>query len=287
MARALLLARKCAHQLQPRALLVLEQPDALERPVVGVVRLGAPERRRQHHLRAQHEAIEHQVMAEELPAPRFARRRLAEQAEDVAPFAHHRRPVHDVAEKAVELHHVARQLVAVRAHAHAQHRQHAVAQRLADLVEAQAVVLDVELGVLPVPPHVGAGRKARRLALLRRHRRQQRVDRLDHRLGRRALRPRREQIGDGLAVRGDAAERLVEHPIPLAEQLLGARACGARFRVRPRRRPGNLRVGRIRDERMIVVGAHALRSSVITSSRSSRTPPAARRSPPPRTRPAA
>ena len=150
----LLLRRKRAHQLQAGALLVLEQPDALERSVVGVVRLCAPERRRQHHLMAQHEAVEHQMMAEQLPAPRLGRGRLAEQAEDVAPFAHHRRPVHEVAEEAVELHHVAREVVAMLAHADAQHRQHGVAQRLADLVEAQAVMLDIELGVLPVPPLV-------------------------------------------------------------------------------------------------------------------------------------
>ena len=51
MARFCCSAENAAHQLQPGALLVLEQPDALERPVIGVVRLGAPERRRQHHLR--------------------------------------------------------------------------------------------------------------------------------------------------------------------------------------------------------------------------------------------
>ena len=223
-------------------------------------------------------------MPEQLPAPRFAQRlghrRRAEQTEDVAPFAHHGGPADEVAEEAVELHHVARQLIAVLAHAGAQHRHGGVAQRFAHFVEAQSVMLDVELGVLPVPPLVGAHRKARRLLLLGRHPREQRVGRLDHRLRRRALGPPREEIGNGLAAGGDAAERLVEDPLPFAEQLFGARARRPRFRMGTGGRPGDLCIGRVRNERMVVVVAHDRGSSIIVAARSSRTPPAARRNPP-------
>ena len=185
------------------------------------------------------------MMAEELPAPRLGRGRLAEQAEDVAPLAHHRRPLHDVAEEAVELHHVARQLIAVRAHAGAQHRQHRVAQRFADFVEAKPVVLDIELGVLPVPPLVGAGRKARAFFCSGDMPASSALTASIIASGRRALGPRRKEIGDRLAAGGDAAERLVEHPLPVAEQLLGARACRSRL-ARARARWG-LRSSRSAD----------------------------------------
>ena len=195
---ALLLGRERAHQRQARALLVLEQVDALERPVIGVVRLRAPERRRQHHLLAEHEAVQHQMVAEQLPAPRLARGRLAEQAEDEAPLAHHLRPADQIAEEAVEPHHVARQLVALRAHAGAQHRHHGLAQRLADLVEPQPVVLEIKLGVLPAPPLVASRPESTRPCFCSADMaREQRVDRLDHGERRRALRPRREEVRDG------------------------------------------------------------------------------------------
>src|SRR4051794_8227527 len=113
----LLLRRERAHQRQTRALLVLEQADAFERPMIRVARLGAPEARSEHHLLAEHETIQRKMMAEQLPAPRLARGRLAIEAEDIGPFPEHGRPADEIAEKAVEPHHVARQLIAVRAHA--------------------------------------------------------------------------------------------------------------------------------------------------------------------------
>src|SRR5580704_6464970 len=82
----LLLRRKRAHQRQAGALLVFEQARAGERSGIGIVRFGTQEARRQHHLAAKHQAVEAQVMTEELPAPRLGFRRRAEQAEDEGPL---------------------------------------------------------------------------------------------------------------------------------------------------------------------------------------------------------
>src|SRR5262249_24460032 len=86
------LLRACqrAHQRQPLALLVLEQAGAGERADIGKSRLRPQEGRAQYHLPVDDEAVEREMMAEQLPAPWVARMRLAEQAEDVGPFAQHR-----------------------------------------------------------------------------------------------------------------------------------------------------------------------------------------------------
>src|SRR5262245_57718181 len=103
----------------------------------------------QHHMAADHQAIEREMMPEKLPAPRVRGRGRAVEREDVAPFAQHRRPAHEVAEKAIEPHHVARDVVALRAQARAQHSHDRLAYLVGRLVEAQSVSLDMVLGVLP------------------------------------------------------------------------------------------------------------------------------------------
>src|SRR6266852_2360811 len=61
-----------------------------------------------------------------------------------------------------------------------------------------------------------------------------------------------------MAVGGDAAERLGEQLLPGREQALRARALQARLRMGARRRPGNLRLLRGRNEGMIAALAHGL-----------------------------
>src|SRR5271156_3857550 len=85
----LLVRRQGAHQRQAGTLLILEQAGAGERSGIGIVGLGPEEAWREHHLPADDKTIEAQVMAEELPSPRFGFRRLTEQAKDIGPFAEH------------------------------------------------------------------------------------------------------------------------------------------------------------------------------------------------------
>jgi hypothetical protein len=128
-------------------------------------------------------------------------------------------------------------------------------KRLAHLVEPQPVVLDVKLGVLPVPPLRRVDGKARGLALLRRHGRHQRVHRLDHGQRRRAFRLRRVEVGDDVSAGGDAAERLLEQTLPVGEQALRARALQPVLRMFARRRARDLGAG-LRQEGTVVVAAH-------------------------------
>ena len=155
---ALLRRRQRAHEREPGTLLVLEQADACERSAIRISRLRAQEGRRQHHLPAEHEAAQGEVMAEQLPAPGLVRRGRAEQTERVAPFAEHGGAADEIAEKTVQPHHVARGFVAFGAQARAQHVHDRFAHGIRHFIEAQPVVFDVELGVLPV----GATGRSRR-----------------------------------------------------------------------------------------------------------------------------
>src|SRR5215813_12982725 len=107
------------HQLKAGALFVLEQMRAGKRPGIGVVRFGAQEARREHHLAADHKTIEAEMMAEKLPAPRLGFRRAAEQTKGVSPFAQYRRPADEIAEETIEPHNAARDLIALAAQARA------------------------------------------------------------------------------------------------------------------------------------------------------------------------
>jgi len=90
-----------------------------KRPGVSIIRLGAEEARREHHLAADHKAIEAEMMAEKLPAPRLGFRRAAEQTKRIGPFAQHRRPADEIAEEAIEPHDTARDVIALAAQARA------------------------------------------------------------------------------------------------------------------------------------------------------------------------
>ena len=79
-------------------------------------RLGAHEDRRLYELVAEHEAIDVEVMAVNLPAPRLLRRWRAEDAEPIEPLAVFLRLAGDFEGMLVEAHDVAGGLVPARAH---------------------------------------------------------------------------------------------------------------------------------------------------------------------------
>src|SRR5271169_2270776 len=98
------------------------------------------------------------MVAEKLPAPRLGFRRAAKQAKNISPFAEHFRPSDKIAEEAVELHHAARDVVALGAQACAEHRQNSFLDGRGNFVEPKTMMLDVELSVLPMPPQLGVDR---------------------------------------------------------------------------------------------------------------------------------
>ena len=107
------------------------------------------------------------MVAEELPAPRFGWRRRAEEAESKTPFAEDGRSAHQLAEKGVEPHHRTRFFESASAEAGPQNVEHRFAQSGPDFVETEAVVLQIELGILPAPPVLGPDGEMRLLPLSR------------------------------------------------------------------------------------------------------------------------
>src|SRR5579871_4968678 len=99
---ALLLRRQRAHQRQTGALLVFEQPGTGKRPGIGIVRLGAEKTWGEHHLPPENEAVEAQMMTEQLPSPRLRFDGIAEQTKNVGPFAQYIGAADQIAEEAIE-----------------------------------------------------------------------------------------------------------------------------------------------------------------------------------------
>src|SRR5271156_2359305 len=104
----LLPRRQRTHQGEAGAFFILEQARTGKRPAIGVVGLGAKKAGREHHLAADNEAVEAQMVAEKLPTPRLGFRSAAKQAENISPFAEPLRPADKIAEETVEPHHAAR-----------------------------------------------------------------------------------------------------------------------------------------------------------------------------------
>jgi hypothetical protein len=132
------------------------------------------------------------------------------------------------------------------AQAHPQHIADRVAQGRADLVHAQPVDEEVDLGVVPHAPLPGAQRQLHGLPARVAEQVEQPPDRRDH-LGRRCVVRRGvEQALNRGAVGRDAGERLGDQPRPrLGEELTGARvvARGPGVRVGALAlQPGDLRV---------------------------------------------
>ena len=219
------------------------------------------------------------MMAEQLPAPGLARRRLAEEAEIIAPLAQDLRRADEIAEETVELHHVMRAFHALGAEARAQHLHHRVACCLTGLFEAQPVILEEQLGVLPAPPGFGLDRKAARPALACAHEPQELPRRIGHRRDRRAFGRELEKPGDDLPLGGDALEGLGQKLRPGGEELLPARRLTARLGMGARARAGDLRLRGRRQEGSIigVIGHGTSPPSRIRARDHSAKPPPARR----------
>ncbi len=147
-----LVRRQRPHQRQPSALLAVEDGEPCVGPLVDEVGLGAHERGRDGDLPADEDDVERQVVAVELPTPRFGQRRLAEEREVVAVLVHHPRPADELAEEVVGQHAGARLVVPAGRQARPDDTEDRVAHGLGELVEPEAVPVDVELGVGPLAP---------------------------------------------------------------------------------------------------------------------------------------
>ena len=212
------------YQCEATVLFVLKQVLALQRSAFGaivrIVGLGPHEGGRQHHLPADHQAVERKVVAGKLPAPRLARRGRAEQGEVVAPLAQHFRVHRQLTKKMVEAHHVARLLVTGARQAGAHHIEDGLAQGQRHLFKAQAVFPHIHFGVVPAPPFARVEWQQQGFALLRRHHRNQPRSRRHHRRRRCAVVTPLVQTGLRHAVSGDALERLTVEDFPGIEQQL-------------------------------------------------------------------
>src|SRR5690606_3433767 len=125
---------------------------------------GPHERRRHHDLIAEHEIVDHEMMAVDLPPPRLARRRLAENGEPIKMLAVLVEVLDELGEMVIEAHDVARHLVALRAEARREQRISRLALRQGHLVEADALTGET-MHVRPIAPFVVFDRKAKPLAL--------------------------------------------------------------------------------------------------------------------------
>jgi hypothetical protein len=97
-----------AHQIETGPLLRCEHHRSGEWPFVDVARLGAHERGGEHHLVADDGAVEAEVVAVDLPRPRLAAGRVAEDRHEVGPLTELIWAVGHVSQELVETHDVAR-----------------------------------------------------------------------------------------------------------------------------------------------------------------------------------
>src|SRR5262249_40435546 len=130
---------ECAHQRV--ALLLLGSKHA--RPLVLAEPrqhgLGAHESWRHHQLIAEHETIDNEVMAVDLPAPRIAWRGVSKDAEPIEPLPVFFGLAGDLESVLVELHDVAGASVSRCAHAFAHQAERGPALIISEISEANAV----------------------------------------------------------------------------------------------------------------------------------------------------
>ena len=101
-----------ADQVEPEALLRVEQRDAGVRPGPDSARLGAHERRRRHDPAVEHHRVDAQVVAVDLPTPWLTAARLPEDRHEVRPFAERLVVARELGEELVDPHDRARLVVA-------------------------------------------------------------------------------------------------------------------------------------------------------------------------------
>jgi hypothetical protein len=132
---------------------------------VDDVRLGTKEHRRQDQLGSGHQAVERQVMTEQLPAPRPGFRRFPVEGEVVAVFVHEFRQFHQLAEEAVDAHQVPRQRVPFRTQAGLHDGERGITHGRVQILEPQPCIVLHEFRVGPALPFVGVHRVAQAVPL--------------------------------------------------------------------------------------------------------------------------
>jgi hypothetical protein len=205
-----LLLRERLQERQAGVLFILHYDGALVLAGVGARRLGAEERRRHDDLIAEHEIVDDEMMAVELPAPRLGRRRRAHHCDPVQPLVVlDEVVVVELAERAIQLHDVAAQLQPLRAQRGAHQPEGGFALCFAHLVEADALA-HVEADVHPLAPFDVIDGVLSLAPLLVAERRQEFLGGDAHGLGGDAGGAHGEQAAHRLAVGCDALERLGE-----------------------------------------------------------------------------
>src|SRR5580700_9559353 len=203
---SLLLRRQVAGKLQAEALFVLKCDDSGIFPLIDISRLRPHEGRRQRHLFAQDETGDNQMMAAQLPSPRLGHGWLAEDVQLIAPLAEQPRRPDEVAEKGIQLHQIARLLVACGAETSPYDGHSRFLQNARSFVESQTKVLVANDAVLPDLPLPRFDRQANLLFLFRAQPRQKRRNSVQDFPRGRAFGPEREEARNDVAVHGQALE---------------------------------------------------------------------------------
>lgn len=105
-----LLVRECSHKLDRQRDTVRERPPSLVGTLVDLIGLGAEEDGTDDHSSFDHEAIDRSVVTEELPAPGSGRVRVSVDRDVVAELVEDGPQVDDLAEVAVDQHHLVDEL---------------------------------------------------------------------------------------------------------------------------------------------------------------------------------
>ena len=211
---AALLSAQRVDERQPLVLLGLQHAGARVDARLGDHRLGAHEHRRDHHLIADDEAVDDQVMAVDLPAPRLVLRWLAEHADEVDPLAVLGPAPGDLADGVVQPHDVARGAEAARAERLLDQPQRGRTLLVVEIFQQHAVTHQERVDIPPAPPGVRADlERAPAAAGWRRAPPETRSPRG----GSARLRPRSsasgKETGDDVAVGGDPLERLADEAL--------------------------------------------------------------------------
>ena len=155
-----------ADQVEPEALLRVEQRDAGVRSGADPTRLGAHERRRRHDPTVDHHRVDAQVVAVDLPTPRLAVARMTEDRHEVRPFAERLVVARELGEELVEPHDRARLVVPACRERGAHDAERQVAHGLGEIFQHDTVAEVVHVDVDPGAPLGRVDREAGPLTLV-------------------------------------------------------------------------------------------------------------------------
>ena len=164
--------------------------------------LSTHERWREHHLVFDHQTIDRQVVATDLPPPRLDQGRIPKQGEVVTPLTQNSGVMGECAQKMIDSHGVAGFRKPLGGQTACHEFQNRFARPLGQLFEPQSVAIDVHLCVVPASPLPCVKRQAHPKPLLRAQHREHPQGGLVHVFHRRALRLALKEIGQDLPVGG-------------------------------------------------------------------------------------